>query len=75
MLADLIWFTLAATGMAVLAQKAHTVFLVVKYMGAAYLLYLAYRMWTDPASQRDKRAPIARTVPGSAPRRANSRAH
>ncbi len=48
-LADLIWFTLAATGMAVLAQTAHTVFLVVKYIGAAYLLYIAYRMWTDTA--------------------------
>ena len=48
-LADLIWFTLAATGMAVLAQTAHTVFLVVKYIGAAYLVYIAYRMWTDPA--------------------------
>jgi threonine/homoserine/homoserine lactone efflux protein len=47
-LADLIWFTLAATGMAVLAQTAHTLFLVVKYIGAAYLVYIAYRMWTDP---------------------------
>ena len=48
-LTDLIWFTLAATGMAVLAQTAHTVFLAVKYIGAAYLIYIAYRMWTDPA--------------------------
>jgi threonine/homoserine/homoserine lactone efflux protein len=48
-LADLLWFTLAATGMAVLAQSAHTLFLVVKYVGAAYLMYIAYRMWTDPA--------------------------
>jgi threonine/homoserine/homoserine lactone efflux protein len=29
-----------------LAQTAHAVFLVVKYAGAAYLLYLAYRMWS-----------------------------
>jgi len=47
-LADLIWFTLAATGTAVLAQTAHTAFLAVKYIGAAYLVYVAYRMWTDP---------------------------
>lgn len=46
---DLIWLTLAATGMAVLAQTAHTLFLVLKYAGALYLLYLAYRMWTAPA--------------------------
>ena len=38
LLADLIWFTLAATGMAVLAQTAHTVFLSVKYIGAAFLM-------------------------------------
>lgn len=46
---DLIWFTLAATGMAALAQTAHAVFVLVKYLGALYLLYLAYRMWTAPA--------------------------
>ena len=47
---DLIWFTLAATGLAMLAQTAHTVFVVVRYAGAAYLLYLAWRLWTTPAS-------------------------
>lgn len=45
---DLVWFTLAATGLAVLAQAAYTVFVVVKFAGAAYLLYLAYRLWTAP---------------------------
>jgi len=46
---DLAWFTVAATGLAALAQTAHTVFAAVKYAGAAYLLYLAWRMWTAPA--------------------------
>jgi threonine/homoserine/homoserine lactone efflux protein len=46
---DLTWFTLAATGLAVLAKTAYTVFVVVKFAGAAYLLYLAYRLWTAPA--------------------------
>src|SRR3954469_3245718 len=46
---DLVWFTCAATGLAMLAQSAYTVFLVVKYAGVAYLLYLAYRLWTSPA--------------------------
>ena len=45
---DLIWFTAAATGLAALAQTAYTVFLVVKYAGAAYLLFLAYKLWTAP---------------------------
>lgn len=46
---DLVWFTCAATGMAALAQAAHAVFVVVKFSGAAYLLYLAYGLWTSPA--------------------------
>ncbi|GFE90468.1 LysE family translocator [Steroidobacter agaridevorans] len=47
---DLIWFAFAATGLAALAQSAHAVFVVVKYAGAAYLLYLAYKLWTAPAA-------------------------
>src|ERR1700739_430557 len=47
---DLLWFTLAATGLAMLAQAAYAVFVVVKFAGAAYLLYLAYRLWTAPPS-------------------------
>jgi len=46
---DLIWLSAAATGLSALAQSAYTVFLVVKYAGAAYLLYMAYKLWTDPA--------------------------
>jgi threonine/homoserine/homoserine lactone efflux protein len=50
---DLIWFTLAATGLAVLAQTAYTMFLLVRYAGAAYLLYLAWRLWVSPARALD----------------------
>lgn len=46
---DIIWFTAAAFGLAALAQTAHTGFLIVKYAGALYLLYLAYKFWTAPA--------------------------
>lgn len=48
LIGDLIWFAFAATGLAALAQSAHAVFVVVKYAGAAYLLYLAYKLWTAP---------------------------
>jgi threonine/homoserine/homoserine lactone efflux protein len=47
---DLSWFTLAATGMAMLARSAHTVFVLIRYAGAAYLLYLAYKLWTAPTT-------------------------
>lgn len=45
---DLVWFTFAATGLAALAQTAYAVFVAVKYAGVAYLLYLAYKLWTSP---------------------------
>jgi threonine/homoserine/homoserine lactone efflux protein len=47
---DLTWLTLAATGMAMLARNAHTLFLLIRYAGALYLLYLAYRLWTAPTT-------------------------
>jgi threonine/homoserine/homoserine lactone efflux protein len=46
---DLFWFFAAALGLSALAQSAHTVFVAVKYAGALYLLYLAYRLWSAPA--------------------------
>lgn len=46
---DLVWFTVAAAGMAALAETAYVLFAAVKYAGAAYLLHLAWRMWTTPA--------------------------
>lgn len=48
LIGDLVWFTVAATGLAALAQTASGVFAAIKYAGAAYLLYLAWRMWTAP---------------------------
>lgn len=46
---DLVWFWMVALGLAALAESFHTAFLVVKYAGAAYLLYLAWKLWTAPA--------------------------
>jgi threonine/homoserine/homoserine lactone efflux protein len=45
-LGDLVWLAAAVLGLAVLAQTFHQVFVVLKFAGAAYLLYLAFRMWT-----------------------------
>jgi threonine/homoserine/homoserine lactone efflux protein len=53
LIGDLIWFAVAATGLAALAQTAQLVFVVIKYAGALYLLYLAYRLWTAPPAQVD----------------------
>jgi len=50
---DLVWLAVAVLGLAVVAQTFHEVFLVIKYAGAAYLIYLAYRMWTAPVAASD----------------------
>ncbi|WP_243369374.1 LysE family translocator [Microvirga solisilvae] len=50
---DVVWLTFAVLGLAALAQTFHGVFLVVKYAGAAYLLYIAYKLWTTPVEARD----------------------
>jgi threonine/homoserine/homoserine lactone efflux protein len=49
----LIWFTIAATGLAVVTSSFATVFVAVRYAGAAYLLYLAWKLWTAPARPMD----------------------
>ncbi len=54
---DLLWFTVAAAGLAALAHSAQAVFVAVKYLGAAYLLFLAYRAWNTPVA----------TLPGDSP--------
>ena len=46
---DLIWFAIAATGLAALARTAATLFVAIKWAGVAYLLFLAYKLWTAPA--------------------------
>src|SRR5262245_7298525 len=62
-LGDLVWLAVAILGLAVVAQTFHEVFLVIKYAGAGYLVYLAYRMWTAPVDPRELAAAPARPGP------------
>ena len=48
-LGDLVWFTVAASGLALLAEAFAALFTAVRYAGAAYLLFLAWKLWTAPA--------------------------
>lgn len=50
---DVVWLTLAVAGLALIAQTFHLLFLAVKWAGIAYLLYLAWKMWTAPVVARD----------------------
>ncbi len=51
MVGDLVWFAIAATGLAALAKTAATLFVAIKWAGVAYLLYLAWKLWTAPAER------------------------
>ena len=46
---DMIWLTFAATGLAVVAKTFAGVFVAIKFAGAAYLLFFAWRMATARA--------------------------
>lgn len=46
--ADLIWLAFSALGLTLLMQSFHGVFLAIKYAGCAYLVYLAWKLWTAP---------------------------
>jgi threonine/homoserine/homoserine lactone efflux protein len=48
---DFVWFAIAATGLAALAKTAATLFIAIKWAGVAYLLYLAWKLWTAPAAR------------------------
>jgi len=46
---DAMWLTGAVLGLAVLAETVQPVFAALKYLGAAYLLWLAWKLWRAPA--------------------------
>jgi threonine/homoserine/homoserine lactone efflux protein len=47
-LGEMLWLTCAVAGLAVVARTLGVVFLVIKLVGVAYLLYLAWKMWFAP---------------------------
>ena len=57
---DLLWFLAVVLGLSALAQHAHTAFVAVKYLGALYLLYLAYKLWSAPARPLETGPQVAR---------------
>lgn len=52
-----IWLSLAVFGLAVVAQTFHFAFVVVKWVGVAYLAYLAWKMWTAPVDAKEGEMP------------------
>lgn len=52
-LGDLILMTLAVLGLAVIAHTFSGIFMLVRYAGAAYLLWMAWKLWRTPIHQSD----------------------
>ena len=48
-LGEMVWLSCAVLGLAAIAESFHYVFVAIKWIGVAYLLFLAYKMWTAPA--------------------------
>jgi threonine/homoserine/homoserine lactone efflux protein len=58
---EVLWLTAAIFGLAFLARTFAFAFLLLKFAGAAYLLYLAWRIWNAPTGADPAAAPRAET--------------
>ena len=56
---SLMWFAVAAAGLAVVAAAFAPVFVVIRYAGGAYLLYLAWKLWNAPVRIADAESDIS----------------
>jgi threonine/homoserine/homoserine lactone efflux protein len=54
---EAIWLSCAIAGLATLANTFHWLFVLVKYCGVAYLIYLAWQMWHAPVAVDENCAP------------------
>lgn len=60
-LGDLTWLAIAVLGLSLVAHSFEIVFTVIKYLGAVYLLFLAWKMWIAPAQEIDVAAVTVRS--------------
>lgn len=60
-LGEAIWLAFAVGGLVAIAQTFHWLFVALKYIGVAYLLYLAWHMWTAPTDVSEDAVPRAQS--------------
>jgi threonine/homoserine/homoserine lactone efflux protein len=61
-LGDLIYLTAVILGLAFVAQTFTTAFMVIKILGALYLVYIAYKLWTAGLLPQDIQAKKSASV-------------
>ncbi|MGF9565211.1 LysE family translocator [Neorhizobium sp. JUb45] len=59
---EAIWLSLAVAGLAAVAESFQPVFVAIKWIGVAYLLYLAWKMWFAPADVGGEDLPESRSA-------------
>lgn len=59
---EALWLTCAVAGLAVVARTLGLVFVAIKFIGVAYLLYLAWKMWFAPTQVSKDELPSHRSA-------------
>lgn len=59
---DVTWLILAVLGLAAIAELYAEAFTVIRYIGVAYLLYLAWKFWTSNATLKAEEVTTKRTA-------------
>jgi threonine/homoserine/homoserine lactone efflux protein len=54
---EALWLACAIFGLAVIAQTFYFAFVIIKYCGLAYLVYLAWKMWHAPVKVEQSELP------------------
>ena len=58
---DAIWLTCAIAGLSAIAETFYHAFVVIKWLGILYLLYLAWKMWFARPDVEEEELPQARS--------------
>lgn len=58
---EALWLIAAVLGLGFIAAKFYLVFSVIKYLGVAYLIFLAWKMWTAPVEVRSGDLPSSQS--------------
>ncbi len=59
---ETVWLSFAVAGLSAIAESFQPVFVAIKWIGVAYLLYLAWKMWFAGTDSADSELPESRSA-------------